>query len=166
MRYILLLLITLVPAFAESPLLDSKTLMTFLPKNEIKEYMRMEHDTPSSIPGMTTALVQYVKMPTEADPAVKSIAVSIIDSIKYRSTVDTQIKPETEKDEKCIVNEKYPGKRNNETINADGNKSCLITFIVSGRFLVSVMISGSDSFSEAQKYIDMIDLKGLEAKAK
>ena len=97
---------------------------------------------------------------------MKSIAVSIIDSIKFRSTIDTLIKPESEQDEKCVINGKYPGRRNNKTINADGNKSCLITFIVSGRFLVSVMISGSDSFSEAQKYIDMIDLKGLEAKAK
>ena len=146
MRYLLLMMIMLVPVFAESLLLDSKTLMTFLPKNEIKDYMRMEHDTPSSIPGMTTALVQYVKMPTEADPAVKSIAVSIIDSIKYRSTADSQIKHESEQDEKCVISEKYPGRRNNKTINADGNKSSLITFIISGRFLVSVLIHGSDIF--------------------
>lgn len=155
-----------IAARAESPLLDEAALKTFLPKNEIKDFMRMEHDSPKTVKDMTTAMVQYIKMPSESNPQVQTFVVTIIDSIKYRSKIDSQIKPESKDDEVCKVKDKYPGRRNNKTSAAGGEKTCSITFIVANRFVVSVFAAGSNDFAAAEKFIDQIDLKGLEEKAK
>jgi hypothetical protein len=149
-----------VPVFAAGRALDAKALLAFLPSAEVKGATRMEMPG-QDLDGLTSAQVMYMTFEA-AGPKTASLAV--MDGKLHSATIGTQIAVTSEGDEAVMVKGKYKGRRNNKQ-ETGGMKSVAYEWIVGGRFLVSIRISGTDSIAEAEKYIDMIDLSAMEKAA-
>jgi hypothetical protein len=151
---------------AKESLLNAKNLLTYLPKTEVKDLIRIEQEIPGTAKDMTSAMVQYMRMPSEANPHILSAAISIIDGINYQNSIGSQIKDKSPGDEPFTVKGKYKGIRNNKITSIGNEKNCRIEFIIENRFYITVFVSGNDDLKFAETFIDLINLKGLEAATK
>ncbi len=149
--------------YARGHLFDAKKLLSYLPKSEVKDFTRMESSIPGPTPDLTTAMVQYIKMPSETNPAVVSVMISIIDFANFPDKIDSNVKLESPGDEQYIVKGKYIGRINTKNMSINSEKTCIIAFNIGGRFSIMVFVSGNGDKVFAEKFIDMIDLRGLES---
>jgi hypothetical protein len=163
---LIILLITIMSTSAKDSLLDSKTLLTFLPKAEVKDLIRVEQEIPSPGKNMTSAMVQYMRMPSEVNPKMLTAAISIIDGANFQNNVESQIKMQSPGDEPYTVKGKYKGIRNNKITSIGNETNCRIEFIIENRFHLIIFVSGNDDLKFAETFIDLINLKGLETIAK
>jgi hypothetical protein len=149
---------------SDNELLDTKTLLGFLPCSDVNEYTRMEIPVPPGDKTSSGVVVNYMKMSTimEKNAETAAVIIMIMDCNKHRDTIESQIKPQYDGDAVTTVNGTYKGRKNNKTM-SDNKKKCSVDFIVANRFVVSVNVIGSDDFTLAEKFIALIDLKGLEA---
>ena len=149
--------------YAGGKLFDEKKLLTYLPKSEVKDFIRMEFTISDPAADMTSVMVQYMKMPSETNPAVVSVSIAIIDFANYRGKIGSVIKLESPGDEQYIVKGKYKGRINTKNISISGDKTYNISFNVGDRFSLTVFVSGNGDKAFAEKFIDLIDLGGLES---
>jgi hypothetical protein len=152
--------------FAAEPF-DSVKLSAFLPKGEVKKFTRMELGPMAPVDRLTSAMVNYLKMPSnfEGKPDIISVGVSIMDGIMYPDSIEKQIAPNSKDDELITIKGKYKGVRANST-SASGDKLLMVRWIVNGRFVVQVFISGSNDLVLAEKFIDLVDMDGLLSASK
>lgn len=148
--------------FAADPF-DSKKLVSFLPKDNVEGFTRIAFDSMAPVDRMTSAMVQYIKIPAHSQvrPEIISVSISIMDGNLYRDSIDKQIAPNSKDDEAVMVKGKYKGVRNNKGAGS-GDKNAMVTWIVGGRFLVSIHLTGSNDYSLAERFIELVDLKGLD----
>ncbi|MBP7738610.1 MAG: hypothetical protein KA369_21730 [Spirochaetes bacterium] len=144
--------------------LDSAKLVSFLPKADVDGFSRIVFDAMSPVGRMTSAMVQYIKMPSnqKGKAEIISVSISIMDGLLYRDSIDRQIAPRSKNDEAVTVKGKYKGIRNNKDSGPE-TKRAMVSWIVGGRFLLSIHADGSNDFLFIQKFIDLVDLSGLEA---